>query len=493
LLAIPLALSTFTHMWNTTGFPDLFYDEGIYMRRAMHVLDGLGPQESYYHDHPYFGQLFLAGVFKIIGYPNLLNSSVTTTKGNIHSIKMLYLIPRILMGILAVIDTFLVYKISERRYDRNVAFIASVLFAIMPITWLIRRILLDTIQLPFLLSSILFAVYYTKDLKSSSNNNKRIISVLLSGIFLGLSIFTKVPVFTMIPLVSFLIFTNNNRNLKTLGLWFIPVILIPLLWPAQGIMSGQFSQWLGDILWETQRQNGGFSSAITFFVQVDPALLLLGTAGLIFAAIKRDSLLLLWVIPFIIFLSVTGFVQYFYWIPILPAFSIATARIIAYLAKKRINGKKLQQIVLFVITSGIGIFGLVSTTALVISNVSSQFEAAAFVAKYLQINNNNNNITVISSPIYSWIFSYIYNSGHVFPDYRDLLFYPIQTKKILLIADHHFKSNMGSGEQLQTIYNNTTIIATFNGGVIDYDLGRYPFTSMIANYEGSIVEIRVSK
>jgi len=481
-------------MWNTTGFPDLFYDEGIYMRRAMHVLDGLGPQESYYHDHPYFGQLFLAGVFKIIGYPNLLSSSVTMTKGNIHSIKMLYLIPRILMGILAVIDTFLVYKISERRYDRNVAFIASVLFAIMPITWLIRRILLDTIQLPFLLSSILFAVYYTKDLKSSSNNNKRIISVLLSGIFLGLSIFTKVPVFTMIPLVSFLIFTNNNRNLKILGLWFIPVILIPLLWPAQGIMSGQFSQWLEDILWETQRQNGGFSSAITFFVQVDPAFLLLGTAGLIFAAIKKDSLLLLWVIPFIIFLSITGFVQYFYWIPILPAFSIATARIIAYLAKKRIKGKKIQQIVLFAITSGIGIFGFVSTTALVISNVSSQFEAAAFVSKYLQINNyNNNNITVISSPVYSWIFSYIYNKGHVFADYRDLLFYPIQTKKILLIADHHFKSNMRSGEQLQTIYNNTTIIATFKGGVIDYDLGKYPFTSMIANYEGSIVEIRVSK
>jgi hypothetical protein len=298
----------------------------------------------------------------------------------------------------------------------------------------------------------------------------------------------------MIPLVSFLIFTNNNRNLKTLGLWFIPVILIPLLWPAQGIMSGQFSQWLEDILWETQRQNGGFSSAITFFVQVDPAFLLLGTAGLIFAAIKRDSLLLLWVIPFIIFLSVTGFVQYFYWIPILPAFSIATARIIAYLAKKRIKGKKIQQIVLFAITSGIGIFGFVSTTALVISNVSSQFEAAAFVSKYLQINNyNNNNITVISSPVYSWIFSYIYNKGHVFADYRDLLFYPIQTKKILLIADHHFKSNMRSGEQLQTIYNNTTIIATFKGGVIDYDLGKYPFTSMIANYEGSIVEIRVSK
>jgi hypothetical protein len=485
-------------MWNTTGFPDLFYDEGVYMRRAMHVLDGLGPQESYYHDHPYFGQLLLAGVFKIIGYPNLLNSSATTTNGNAHSIEMLYLVPRILIGILAVADTFLVYKISERRYGRNVAFIASVLFTVMPITWLIRRILLDTIQLPFLLSSILFALYYTKDSKSncSGNNNKRILSVLLSGIFLGLSIFTKVPVFTMIPLISFLIFANSNRNFKTLGLWFIPVILIPLLWPAQGIMSGQFSLWVKDVLWQThvlwqtQIQNVGFISVITFFLRVDPALLVLGTTGLIFATIKKDILLLLWIIPFIILLSVTGFVQYFYWIPILPVFSIAAARIIVDLGK-RVNGKKVQQMVLFAIISGIGIFGFVSTTALVISNVSSQFEAAAFVAKYLR--SNNNNVTVISSPVYSWILSYIYNSGHVFSDYRDLLFYPIQTKKVLLIADHHFKSNMGAGEQLQMIYNNTTIIATFKGGVLDYDLGKYPYTSMVPNYEGSIVEIRVGK
>ena len=35
----------------------------------------------------------------------------------------------------------------------------------------------------------------------------------------------------MIPVVGFLIFTNSNKRLKVLGLWFIPVILIPLIWP----------------------------------------------------------------------------------------------------------------------------------------------------------------------------------------------------------------------------------------------------------------------
>src|SRR5919197_4750176 len=80
---------------------------------------------------------------------------------------MLYLIPRVLMGLLAVVDTFLIYKISERRYNRNVAIIASILFAVMPLSWLMRRILLDTILMPFLLSSILFAVYNTNKITNT--------------------------------------------------------------------------------------------------------------------------------------------------------------------------------------------------------------------------------------------------------------------------------------------------------------------------------------
>ncbi len=121
----------------------------------MHVLEGLGPQESYFYDHPFFGQLFLAATLGIIGYPDSLNPS----SGDAHSIEMLYTIPRTIIGILAVIDTFLIYKISERYYNWKVALFASLLYAVMPITWITRRILLDSILLPFVLSSIFFAVY----------------------------------------------------------------------------------------------------------------------------------------------------------------------------------------------------------------------------------------------------------------------------------------------------------------------------------------------
>jgi hypothetical protein len=98
LLAIPLILTAFTHLWNTLGFPfGPSNDQGIYMRRAMHVLAGLGPQESPLYDHPYFSQLFLAGVLRVIGYPNSLHPSPS----DIQSTETLWLVPRILMGLLS--------------------------------------------------------------------------------------------------------------------------------------------------------------------------------------------------------------------------------------------------------------------------------------------------------------------------------------------------------------------------------------------------------
>src|ERR687891_710082 len=40
LLAIPLVLSAFTHLWNLDGFPSIYRDEEHYMRKALHVMIG---------------------------------------------------------------------------------------------------------------------------------------------------------------------------------------------------------------------------------------------------------------------------------------------------------------------------------------------------------------------------------------------------------------------------------------------------------------------
>lgn len=93
-ILIPFLLATFVHFVNPVGFPDIFFDEGIYMRRAMNMLDTGNPQESYLYDHPYFGQIVLAGVLQITNYP-----PDTTTDPD--SLQNLYLIPRLFMGIVA--------------------------------------------------------------------------------------------------------------------------------------------------------------------------------------------------------------------------------------------------------------------------------------------------------------------------------------------------------------------------------------------------------
>jgi hypothetical protein len=499
LVVIPLALSAYTHLWNPAGFPNIYYDEGVYMRRAMHVMEGLGPQEAYYYDHPFFGQIFLGTILKIIGYPESLNPSA-----DLHSIESLYQVPRLLMGILAVIDTFLIYKIAERMYKRNVALFASIIFAVMPATWFTRMILLDSILLPFLLFSILLAVYTSKSKSEKSHiiiNNNNIL-ILSSGILLGLAIFTKIPAFTMIPLVAFLIYRNNKRNLKALGLWFVPVILIPILWPAQSLVAGAFNSWTNDVLWQINRENAGLPWIVFLLAIIDPLIFVVGFASIAYSCIRRDYLILLWILPFIAFLAAMGYANFFYWVPILPALCIGAGKLLFDVVQKskKISSQKVLRVAILL---SIIIYGLTSSTLLIVTNVTSaQFESAAYVASYLEEGigvegtEKNNPTVIISNPVYSWMLKYVFDKDHVLSDYRDMLYFPVDTakSKVVLIDDPRFILDIGNEDNhlLHELYSNTSTIATFKGKVTNFDLGLFPYTSMVENYEGSEVKIRVN-
>ena len=432
-LMIPLILSGFVHIWNPIGFPPIGADEGVYMRRALHILEGLGPQELEigYYDHPYFGQLFLAGIFSLIQYPDNIHPAL----GDRQSIEMLYTVPRILMGLLAVVDTLLVYKICERRYNRNVALISSILFAVMPITWLLRLILLDVILLPFLLSSILFAVY-TKDATIKNQYRKRILLTLFSGIFLGLAIFTKVPVFTMIPLVAFLIYSNSNIEAKTeakssnnkrhwvrIGLWFIPVVLISAIWPAYAISLGEFDKWVDGVSHQaTERGDAGKSLFVTTSIifEIDPLFTVLSIFALIYAAVKKDVILLLWFIPIMAFFFITGFVSQFHLSPIFPAYCIAIGLLIVNVSNKILMKKvTLQRVFPLAAISLIAIYGLAMSVMLITTNVGAfHFDSATLVSNYIK--DNRDDITIITGPYFSWVFNHVFDIDRVFEKHRPL-------------------------------------------------------------------------
>lgn len=506
MLFLPLILSGYTHFYNPIGFPAFHPDEGVYLRRTMHVLAGLGPQDPdsrfdhsqnsiSRYDHPYFGQLFLAGTFWLIGYPNSVYMHHT-----ISSIESLFTVPRLIIGVLAVLDTFLVFLICMRRYNMTIAFAASILFAVMPLSWYTRRIVLESIFLPFVLLSILLFIEVGK------TNKHKLILCFLSGISLGLAIFTKIPAFTMMAVIILILmntkdnYFSKRKNLKLVAIWVIPVVLIPLIWPVMAMISGDLDEWINGVLWQgTQRQKEGKSliDTLSVFWKSDPVLLLLGSAGVAFCCLRRDFIPLIWIVPYFSLLFFVGWVTHFHMILILPAFCIAIGKMIIEFPKMIRPG--LGNIISFSALSALSVFGLISTSMLMNSNVSSaQLEGIAFVANQTALTTMGNvpksdNITIISSPIYSWIFKYIFDNKNVFSHVRDTR--SITTPRMLLVVDSTFKhvisksegENNTQIERLQNIFNETTIRALFKDSQ-DFDRKSYPYTGIESATIGSRTE-----
>lgn len=457
------------------GFPDIFYDEGVYMERAIHVLNGLGLQDRYFHDHPYFGQIFLAALFGLIGFPNSWHASVDQ-----NFIASLYFVPRLIMGLLAVLDTFLVYQIADFKYGKKIALVSSLLFAVMPFTWIMRRILLDSILLPFLLTSILLAF------KTKGSKNKYLLASL-SGLCLGIAIFTKIPVFTMIPLIAGLVYFNTGKNIKALTLLLIPVVLIPFIWPLQAVSANQFDVWMRDVIGQTQRQSFGLPYISLVFFKLDPVLFILGIAGTVFTIVRKNYFILFWFVPFVIFLFMIGYNQYFYWIPILPVFCISASVLIMNVLE-HFNRKNLNKILPSVVVLGIVMFGLTSTIMIISVNVThSEFQTTSFILQ----NVSDNNTTVLASPTYEWILHYVFHKENIPNDYSFALFNHIKTGKILLVADPHFLIDLGRGKQLQQIYNDSKTIATFDEDLSQYDMSVYPYSNLKMNIDGENIQVKM--
>jgi Dolichyl-phosphate-mannose-protein mannosyltransferase len=502
MIIIPIVLSIFTHLWNLDGFPDIYRDEDHYLRKTMHVLRGLGPQEEstelvsyplHPFTHPYFGQLFLAAVLGAFGYPDSLVPSA-----DVSSIKNIYLIPRIIMGLLAIVDTFLLFKVTERRYNRTVAFVASILFAVMPITWMLRRVWLEPIQMPFLLSSILFAMY-----SSSNVRKKQLTSVILSGMFLGLAIFTKVSTFTMIPLIGYLIFSYGKRNPKLVSFWIIPVILIPLAWPGYALWLGQFNGWVDDVLWQSERENNGIIGAITKLFAIDPIFIILAFSGSILSFLKKDIFMILWLIPFLVFSFLLGYVSYWHLIPLLPGFCIAAGQLITFMPRK-FKSWKINKILPYLLVSAIGLFGIVSTILLISLNLTSfHYQVISFISKEIQkttasVNDKNSTgnedkspepkiLTVLGRNYWLWIPKYILDKSQA-TDYRN--YYEqggMQTNKALLVAGEGFVADMVRDNKtayntagISSLFVNSTSIGTIGDNKTEFlNFSRYPYSGLL--------------
>jgi 4-amino-4-deoxy-L-arabinose transferase-like glycosyltransferase len=518
-LILPLVLAAFTHLWNPIGFPSIHPDENTYIFHALEIEAGKGalPRGAPHYDHPYFGRILIASVFGALGYPD----SFQPATGSLSSIEMLHIVPRLTMGALAVIDTLLVFKIAERRYNKRVAFVAAILFALMPMSWLLRRVLLDNLFLPFLLCGILFAVSLRKSghIRQTRTDN-RVILVLLSGVFLGLAIFTKIPAFTFIPLVGYLVFSNTQRSFKALGIWLIPVVLIPFLWPLLATSAVQFDSWMAGVAEQAAgRESKPIVDSLYAFFRIDPVLFSAGIIGVLLFSIKKDVLLLLWIFPYIIFFYVISFSDITHLVSILPAFCIAFARLvdesIKYLISKLSKGI-IKRILPVAMVSSIAIFGSVSITMLIITNVNTNyFLVYYYTVNYLTAEDDQgdtiNDPTLLIGRYWTksflWIpqlvfgeeFNFIRDDSKIF---SSLSVQEINNSRLILIADNRIReivaleestqSDRNASEKFKTLYENTENFKTVEDKTPRYDRDTYPYTSMPFNRGIGDIEIRTN-
>lgn len=381
LIIIVISLSAFTHLWNPIGFPVIHRDEQTYLMRGLYFSEGLGPQLAGIYDHPYFGWILLGSMLKLLG----LNSHTFTAETGANELASFFLIPRLLAGILAVIDTFLVYKIAEKRYNPTIAFIAALFFAVMPLTWLLRRFLLESFLLSFTLASLLVSQYII----DSTKRDKYL--TVGSALLLGMAIFSKAPAFTFIPLIAITTFRNSKRNYKILGLWFMSVLVVPALWPTFALYLNQLDMFVDGIIWQNSRKipDSPFfyvEKALRIFFGLDPVLIILGLAGAIVATLRKDFLFVMWILPYFIFVLVNGYASDFHFVILFPPLTIAAA-VLIYRCISLIKSLKLRTFsgiigVLIIVTAG-----MTSTVSAITSQTGFEYyRPMSNVAEQIQKN-----------------------------------------------------------------------------------------------------------
>jgi hypothetical protein len=332
------------------------------------------------------------------------------------------------------------------------------------------------------------------------------------------------PFFTLIPLVVFILLQKINTkdengtndkfrstDIRALAVWFLPVVLIPMIWPAYAISVGQFDSWLDGVVYQTVRDSGGkdLRTSILFILDLDPVLLIMASAAIIYAVIKKDYFILLWALPYLVFLYLIGWAVPFHWNILLPVLSIAVGILIDSLIDTTAS-RKLIKFFPHILISALVIIGFVSTTRFIESNLNTlYFQLYLFIIEELEHNNGSNGkesprhddgITIIGSHrtrALIWIPIYVFKDNITFRETdipKDNFTAPLKTKKFLIVADSNLLSRLTGSDQYirdatvtRLYYNKSDTIATF----IDKDYAKNNLMNIDQNYGfGWFVDVR---
>jgi len=270
-----------------------------------------------------------------------------------------------------------------------------------------------------------------------------------------------------------------------------------MIWPGYAMSIGNLNEWLDGVVWQATRADRPFDFEMkTVFLRMDPVLVAIGVAGLIYAVIRKDFFILLWAFPYLIFIYFVNWVYFFHTIPIIAAFCIGGTTLLLHIFKK-IHNERLCKSVQFVVFGAIILFGLVNSTLLVTQNINnSDYKLIAFVTKNLPykhnaVDNSSEKVTLIAPNgafILYWISGQVFNKNFDFKWFesmRDYVQPPIKTEKFLMITDWNMRKDLAGNspkehiKYVSQLYNNSNLFGVFYNNTSLPDLKKYPYTNIL--------------
>jgi len=222
LLLLSLLTGALSHGYHLFLYPLYITDEGIYMQQAWSVLREaqLSPY-TYFYDHAPAGWLMIAGWVSVLPHQ-------FETFGNAINTG------RVLMLLVHIASTFLLFQVARRLSGGLIAaVVATFFFNLSPLAiYYQRQVLLDNLMVFWVLLSLYLA----------TSNDRRILTPLLSGLALGISVVTKENAIFFVPVIGYLLYSQvrlRHNSRFALGFWLYTSLSIISLYFFYAVLKNE--------------------------------------------------------------------------------------------------------------------------------------------------------------------------------------------------------------------------------------------------------------
>lgn len=382
----------FNSLFDLASFPEYFWDEGVYVSRAISFADTSQMyQDPNYIDHPPLGWIIPSLVFVVIGFPESIIRLQTLDMNS--QLLLLFLIPRLVAVSYIIPIAVMVYKLSDRFYNnKKFALISLATFGTIPAFWPFRNLLLDPLMILLVLASLFLIVPKNDNFPSKSR-------MIVSGLLFGCALFSKFTAIFFLPALIIHVLKNNVGHRIA---WIVALIVSLLI----GIfaMSNQYDLFhiLSTQWWQANRSSSlPYGIALQIIATTLPIGLVFGITGIIQLIKKKPFFSLFFSVPYLGFLFRGGFVGFVHTIPILPILSIfsgkplhdLTSRIFC-IKSKQYHDRILDVLLIILVSSSIGITIWITS----FDAGHAQREAVQYL-----VNTLPRNSTLVTDPSYGWV------------------------------------------------------------------------------------------